>query len=86
VIGYHEIDLAPSPLVIELDGVKTQRSIQTIFKRPLTVSWSQTSGADTHLAVEDCRVQSLPLIPGQPDQSLKVLLDILVGYQASLQN
>jgi hypothetical protein len=86
VIGHHDIQLAPSARVIEVGHVETQRSIQTNIKRSISVSSRQAPEAGTHREVEDCPAQGVPPTPGQPDQRLNILLDILVGYQGSLQN
>jgi hypothetical protein len=66
--------------------MKTQKSIQNNFERFVLIRPTKSSGSDTHRTVEDYRTENrLPII-GQPDQRLNVLLDILVGYQASLHN
>ncbi len=66
--------------------MKTQTSIQTDFERFVLVRSTKSSGSDTHRAVEDYRTENMQPIIGQPDQRLNVLLDILVGHQASLLN
>jgi hypothetical protein len=86
VIGHHGIQLAVFAHLIELDDMKAQRSIQISLNKSIPVTPTRTSGGDTHRALENCRVQDMPSRPGQPEQRLNVLLDILVGYQASLQN
>ena len=66
--------------------MKTQTSIQTNFERFVLIRSTKSSGSDTHRVVEDYRTENLQPIIGQTDQRLNVFLDILVGYQASLQN
>jgi hypothetical protein len=66
--------------------MKTQKSIQNNFERFVLIRSTKSSGSDKHRAVEDYRTANILPIIGQPDQRLNVLLDILVGYQASLLN
>jgi hypothetical protein len=72
--------------LIEPNDMKAQKSNEISLNKSAPVIPTRTSGADPHRALEDCRVQDVPVRPGQPEQRLNVLLDILVGYQASLQN
>jgi hypothetical protein len=86
VISHHGIQLALFVLLIELNDMKAQQSTQINLNRSIPIAQRRTSGADAHRAVEDSRAQGMPFRPDQPEQRLNVLLDILVGYQASLQN
>jgi hypothetical protein len=82
-MGHQDIQLAPFALFTELGDVKTRKSIETSFNRSIPVVSTRTSGADTHRAVDDYRATNMPPLT---DQRLNILLDIFVGYQASLQN
>jgi hypothetical protein len=86
VIGHHDIQLAPSALLINFDGVKTEESIQTNSKRSMAVRSTESSAPDTHRAVEAYWLKNELPITGQPDQRLNALLDILLGYEASLHD
>jgi hypothetical protein len=66
--------------------MKTQKSIQTNSKGFVLIRPTKSSGPDKPRAVEDYWTANILPIIGQPDQRLNVLLDILVGYQASLLN
>jgi hypothetical protein len=66
--------------------MKTQKSIQTNFKRSMPVRSTETSGPDTNRAVDDYQGKNMLPINGQPDQRLNALLSILSGYEASLHD
>jgi hypothetical protein len=66
--------------------MKTQQSIQTNFKKSISVSSTEASGPDTNRAIEDYQGKNILPITGQPDQRLNALLSILSGYEASLHD
>jgi hypothetical protein len=86
VIDHQDIQLALCGLLTEPNDMKTQKSIQTNSKRSVPIGATKSSGPDAHRAVEDYRTENMLPIISQPDQRLNVLLNILVGYQASLHN
>jgi hypothetical protein len=86
VIAYHGIQLALPVRLIELNDVKTQQSIQTNFKKSISINSTDTSGPDTNRAIEDYGDKNILPITGQPDQRLNAFLSILSGYEASLHD
>jgi hypothetical protein len=86
VIAYHGIQLALHLLLIEPNGMKPQQSIQTNFKKSISISSTDTSGPDTNQAIEDYGGKNILPITGQPDQRLNAFLSILSGYEASLHD
>jgi len=66
--------------------MKTQKSVQTNSKRSIPVRSTESSGPDAYRAIEDYQVKNKLPISGQPKQKLNALLDILSGYQASLND
>jgi hypothetical protein len=66
--------------------MKTQKSIQTTFKKSISLSSTDASGPDTNRAIEDYRGKNILPITGQPEQRLNALLSIISGYEASLHD